>query len=99
MIIGIGENFLLMLGIERGMADRMSVNGTYRGHKIKCIKDVWYYCDTGTPVKKQPDRACGYCGRPNTPEGHDGCLGKLPGVQNACCGHGNLKEAYVQFNT
>lgn len=27
----------------------------------------------------------------------DGCLGYLPGVLDACCGHGNNKESYIQF--
>jgi len=27
----------------------------------------------------------------------DECLGMLPGVANACCGHGDVREAYVQF--
>ena len=34
----------------------------------------------------------------NTKEGHDGCLGTLPGIMNACCGHGDIDEAYVQFD-
>ena len=42
-------------------------------------------------------RSCGYCGRPNTKEGHDGCAGVLPGVMNACCGHGAPEDAYVQL--
>jgi len=33
-----------------------------------------------------------------TDEGHDGCLGTLPGpIMNACCGHGNWKIAYIQY--
>lgn len=44
-----------------------------------------------------PDQRCGFCGLAKTPEGHDGCLGTLPGVMNACCGHGRPHEAYIQF--
>ena len=41
---------------------------------------------------------CAKCDRPPTPEGHDGCLGTLPGdIMNACCGHGNDKQAYIQY--
>jgi len=40
---------------------------------------------------------CGHCGINRTPEGHDGCIGTLPNVMNACCGHGETKHAYVQF--
>lgn len=41
---------------------------------------------------------CAKCGLPPTPEGHDGCLGTLPGpIMNACCGHGNDSQAYIQY--
>lgn len=41
---------------------------------------------------------CVKCGLGPTTEGHDGCLGTLPDtVMNACCGHGNDRQAYVQF--
>ena len=39
---------------------------------------------------------CRWCRRERTPEGHDGCLGTLPGVVNACCGHGG-NGGYVMF--
>lgn len=41
---------------------------------------------------------CAKCKKGPTIEGHDGCLGTLPGqIMNACCGHGNDKQAYVQY--
>ncbi len=41
---------------------------------------------------------CGKCGKGPTEEGHDGCLGTLSGpIMNACCGHGNDNQAYIQF--
>lgn len=41
---------------------------------------------------------CGKCKKGPTPEGHDGCLGTLPGpIMNACCGHGNDEMAYIQY--
>jgi hypothetical protein len=39
---------------------------------------------------------CGLCGQLPTPQGHDACLGTLPGVQAACCGQGKTK-GYVMF--
>lgn len=42
---------------------------------------------------------CGECGDKPTAEGHDACLGTLPNIMNACCGHGGLNEPYVQFYT
>jgi hypothetical protein len=68
----------------------------YRGHEIQLINGTWVYADTGRPVADEPQRPCGHCGRAVTPDGHDGCLGTLPGVMNACCGHGRPQDAYVQ---
>lgn len=71
-----------------------------RGHPIHTVAGVWYFTDTGEPTADNwKERPCGHCGLPDTPEGHDGCLGTLPGVMNACCGHGRIDEAYVQFST
>jgi hypothetical protein len=39
---------------------------------------------------------CVKCGKLPTEEGHDACLGTLPGVVDACCGHG-VKEPYIIF--
>jgi len=41
---------------------------------------------------------CSHCNKYRTKEGHDGCIGKLQGVTNACCGHGETDAAYVQFD-
>lgn len=71
----------------------------WRGHTIYKKGSDWVYADTQKPVHLNPDRPCGFCGAANTIEGHDGCLGTLPGaVMNACCGHGNPYEAYIQFD-
>jgi len=67
-----------------------------RGHKIEKINKKWVYSDTKQPTAGTI-RECGQCGMSNTKEGHDGCLGTLPGLMNACCGHGDTREAYVQF--
>lgn len=41
---------------------------------------------------------CERCGLMPSPEGHDGCLGTLPGpIWNACCGHGRDSMAYIQY--
>jgi hypothetical protein len=41
-------------------------------------------------------RPCPNCGMKRTKEGHDPCIGELPGVKNACCGHGT-ELGYVAF--
>ena len=70
----------------------------FRGWDIRLNGRYWIFCDDGQPVPnawyKKP---CGHCLKPRTKEGHDGCLGTLEGVRNACCGHGVVNEAYVQF--
>ena len=40
---------------------------------------------------------CDKCGEVPTAEGHDACIGTLPNIMNACCGHGGRNEPYVQF--
>lgn len=42
--------------------------------------------------------SCNHCGLQRTKEGHDGCIGTLENVRNACCGHGDTPVAYVQFD-
>lgn len=75
-----------------------SNNNTWRGHPIIEIRhQEWVYRDTGQRVRENPNRPCGHCGLPNTPEGFDGCLGEIPGAMNACCGHGREADAYVQM--
>ena len=70
----------------------------HRGHDIEQDDGGrWVYVDTQQRVSENPHRDCGQCGRPVTAEGHDGCLGTLPGVANACCGHGQVQDAYVQY--
>ena len=74
------------------------ITSKHRGHAIVCKgRHTWVYADTGNLVSEESWRPCGHCGKLRTPEGHDGCLGTLPGVANACCGHGSPLEAYVQF--
>jgi len=50
-----------------------------------------YLCGFGKDV-------CEHCHLSRTAEGHDGCVGTLEGVRNACCGHGETDAAYVQFS-
>lgn len=76
----------------------LTVAAKYYGHDIECQNKVWVFKDTGLSVEKHhKSLSCGHCGKFRTTEEHDGCLGVLPGVMNACCGHGEIKDAYVQF--
>lgn len=48
---------------------------------------------------------CVRCDRSPTPEGYDACLGHLPGVDTACCGHGvtqghiHYKDGHIEYET
>lgn len=69
-----------------------------RGHAIYFDGREFRFSDNHqSTVETWKDRPCGHCGLNNTPEGHDGCLGTLPGVSNACCGHGVDRAAYIQY--
>lgn len=78
----------------------MTAKSTWRGHSIVYLKNEqkWVYEDTKEPVSG-PSRSCRKCTGefPLRDDDIDPCLGKLPGVMNACCGHGNPKDAYIQF--
>jgi len=41
---------------------------------------------------------CNHCGLKRGIDGYDPCIGELKGAKNACCGHGNVNSAYVQFD-
>lgn len=78
----------------------MSATGYGHGHKIIWDEgqQKWLYQDNGLPTNETwRDRPCGHCSKPPTNEGHDGCLGTLPNVRNACCGHGVDGDAYIEY--
>jgi len=77
----------------------MTVTSNFRGWPVTFRDGECYFSDTmEKTIPTWGDRPCGHCGRRATPDGHDGCLGTLPGIMNACCGHGQQDEAYVQFD-
>ncbi len=71
---------------------------SHRGNNIELVGDNWIYSDTKELVSEtHNERPCGKCNEIRTPEGHDPCLGTLPNVMNACCGHGNNNQSYIQY--
>lgn len=73
----------------------------FRGHPTIYLGDEkWIYEDTGEPAGFRNVRPCKKCGKvfegSNIGES-DPCLQDLPGVDNACCGHGVPEDAYVRF--
>ena len=69
-----------------------------RGHRIVRFADGrWRWAATGHFLimgSHPTDPPCTVCHLPPTPEGHDPCLGRLPGVTSACCGRGQVVEGY-----
>ena len=59
-----------------------------RGHLILWdnFGQRWIFASDSSEIAKE--RPCVKCGRMPTPEGYDACLGYVPGVISACCGHG-----------
>jgi len=57
-----------------------------RGHLIVYQNNNWLYADDKTSIKKE--RVCKHCGKMPTREGYDACLGFIPEIKSACCGHG-----------
>lgn len=75
----------------------MPVKSKRHGHPLELKPRGWVYSDTKEPISQSTPRTCGHCRRAPTKEDHDGCLGTLQGLMNACCGHGVTSAAYVQF--
>jgi len=76
----------------------------FRGHPTVVIDGKWCYADTKEVIADSEDakthniRPCKKCGAVFGLHDHDPCLGNLPGVENACCGHGVQEEAYIHFS-
>jgi len=71
------------------------VSAYSRGHPIVYRKDQWVYLDTGVSILEE-ERPCLRCGKKPTQEGYDACLGYIPGVTSACCGHGVEAPYFVK---
>ena len=68
----------------------------FRGYPTIVIDGKWCYEDTKETIKDHL-RPCKKCGKEYEFNAPDPCLGTLPGVAFACCGHGVQSEAYIQF--
>lgn len=75
------------------------IKSKLRGHEIEISNGKWVYSDTKELTSETwRERACGECGEMQTKEDYDPCIGKLENVMNACCGHGVVDDAYIQYN-
>lgn len=66
----------------------MTVKSCSQGHEIEYNfdNDKWIYSDTKESIAIV--RECVKCRCKPTEEGYDSCIGFLPNVSSACCGHG-----------
>ncbi len=72
----------------------MGIYSYKNGNKIKYNPQLndWFYSDGELADKV---RICPKCHRMPI-DGMDACLGELPGVENACCGHG-VRPGLIKF--
>ncbi len=72
---------------------------TYHGWPSYWDGEIWRYADDNTPLPGWGgiNRSCRKCGAECKNAESDSCLGDLPGVDNACCGHGDPAYAYIRF--
>jgi hypothetical protein len=74
----------------------------FRGWPIIWLgdKQQWVYENdlSSLPANGGQIRPCRKCGRIFSLENHDPCLGILPGVRQACCGHGVEEQSFISFN-
>jgi hypothetical protein len=69
---------------------------TYIGRSTKKYPfDNYRFLDSGASIYEE-ERPCPKCRQYRTVKGHDPCIANLPGVNGACCGHGDDDRAYVQ---
>lgn len=75
----------------------MSKSNAY-GHEIEYDwnNNIWIYSDTKEPITNI--KPCKHCGKLPTKEGYDNCIGELPNVKFACCGHGKDKPYAILNN-
>jgi len=78
---------------------KLGAHSDMRGHETIFDDEIgeWVYADDYSVADY--DRPCTRCGMMPTKDGHDACIPSLPGVINACCGHGNASKAYVMFRS
>jgi hypothetical protein len=74
------------------MVARRNING--HSAYYNWDKEEWLYVDNDESASVK--RPCITCKQYQTAEGHDHCIQNLPGVIQACCGHG-VEEGYIRF--
>jgi hypothetical protein len=82
---------------EKRKAGDIIVTAYNRGNKYVCNFDYEHIkSNLNGQEFNTTEIPCVRCGKMPTEDGHDQCLGTLPGVVAACCGHG-VEEGYILF--
>jgi hypothetical protein len=74
----------------------MTAHAKKRGHPI-IYSGKWKYAEGPQRGKYGRERPCTHCHAVS--RDYDVCLGQLEGVATACCGHGQVDDAYIVFDT
>lgn len=74
----------------------MTAKTTTRGHEMHYDGSDWIITATGEKLA-DAELNCTVCKQPCPLKEPDPCLGTLPGVAHACCGHGDPDKAYILF--
>jgi hypothetical protein len=76
----------------------MAARAKHRGHPIEWYGNKWIYTEGKQHGKYGVERPCVHCHAASNVGGPDRCLGDIAGVRAACCGHGEVEEAYFVFD-
>jgi hypothetical protein len=78
----------------------MTARARHRGHRIEWAGHKWVFTDWSAPTMGRygKERPCTACGKRSRERAPDFCLGKLPHVRQACCGHGHPEDAFFIFD-
>lgn len=97
-MIGCGSIYHVTSNQEVFMSEELTTRSNLNGHPIAFVNEKWVYENdlALTPGYGGKNRPCTKCGKENV--NSDECLGMLPGVTAACCGHGDPEQAYIIFN-
>jgi len=88
-----------LIKLKNAKKYKISARAFHRGYPIVYVNDKWLFEDDWEPTPEfgGKERRCFKCGKEPNKNGEDACLGHLPGVTAACCGHGKKEYSYIHF--
>ena len=79
-----------ILGCQRGSSVCLLLSWT-----SFYLRFPWLKAEYSFRRHREREYHCAECGEGHSAQHPDPCLGRLPGVLGACCGHGDREEAYI----